>query len=80
MGFTRILYNELRRLGATNFLLSIYVNDLGLAMNNIMELVWEMSTDLGNILGMIYKTSKDEMSTTTMTYIGFEVDTGGHEV
>lgn len=58
-----------------DFLLSIYVDDLGVVSGNVMDLIFDISTDLGNILGMIFKAAKDQRNTTRLTYIGFEIDT-----
>ena len=49
-------------MGLEHFILSIYVDDLGIALGNAMDIIFDVSTDLGNILGMIFKAAKDERS------------------
>lgn len=46
-----------------------------MASGNAMDIIFEIATDLGNILGMVFKASKDERNTKRLTYIGFEIDT-----
>lgn len=74
------MFLELRRLGITRFVLGIYSDDLGISSAGFNRIIREISTDLGSMLGFVFKTAKDVESSTTMDFIGYEICTAGQRV
>ena len=59
--FTQILIQELKNLGIQDTVLSIFVDDLGVYSTFDMNTLFEIANDLADVLGMVFKTTKDEV-------------------
>ena len=74
------MFLELRRLNITRFVLGIYSDDLGIISAGFNCIIREISTDLGSMLGFVFKTAKDVESSATMDFIGYEICTAGQRM
>lgn len=54
-------------------MLAIYSDDLGFASPGYNKLIREISSDLGSMLGFLFKATKDVEEATEMIFIGYEV-------
>ena len=65
--------HELRLIGFVGIVLAMFVDDSGIGVFRHMDLVTEIQNDLAAMLGLVYKTAKDELDVSSMKFIGFDV-------
>lgn len=75
-----MLFRELKALGLLHFVLGIYSDDLGIGSPRYNAFIREVSTDLGCLLGFVFKAAKDVEAAPSMDFIGYEIDTSGARV
>ena len=65
--------HELRLIGFVGIVLAMFVDDSRIGVFQHMDLVTEIQNDLAAMLGLVYKTAKDELDVSSMKFIGFDV-------
>ena len=61
-------------------MLAIYSDDLGVASPGYNKLIRHISSDLGSMLGFLFKSAKDVEDSSTMEFIGYEIVIVGGKV